>query len=174
MGTFAEGQIRRDELSRVTSPAFSDIRVLNCSDIDGIQDIACTSFDTLWSRQDYGYFLSHPCRFACGIFRPRNENGGRSDNGEFRLVSYLIGLVVSQELDVITVATHPDFRRQGLSELLFEHTIRDPNISKLFLEVGTDNLSAQMLYRKIGFTATGTRLAYYASKKDAYTMSYFK
>ena len=64
--------------------------------------------------------------------------------------------------------THPDFRRQGVAENLLM-TMMDyaqlAKVSKIFLEVRSDNIPAQKLYEKMGFVENGIRKGYYTTRQ---------
>lgn len=78
------------------------------------------------------------------------------------------------EAHITTIGVDPDFRGQGLGELLLL-SMFDGAIARgsnwLTLEVRVTNVSAQTLYRKYGFTVHGTRKRYYSDNgEDALIM----
>ena len=75
--------------------------------------------------------------------------------------------------DVIDVAVHKDFRRQGIGEKLIEKLIeccKNEKISEINLEVRMSNLAAQSLYKKMGFSEVGQRPNYYENRETAILM----
>jgi ribosomal-protein-alanine N-acetyltransferase len=71
---------------------------------------------------------------------------------------------MGDEAHIVTIATHPDWRRRGLSEwLLLEMmaVIRTQAGQAVTLEVRAGNEAAQALYRKLGFDEVGRRKRYY-------------
>ena len=83
----------------------------------------------------------------------------------------------ADEAEIITLATEPEQRRQGIAEQLLRHTVeqlKTEGITLLFLEVRENNEAAIGLYRKHHFTQTATRPAYYGmpdgTRKDALVM----
>jgi ribosomal-protein-alanine N-acetyltransferase len=79
--------------------------------------------------------------------------------------SILLGRVVLDEAEVLTLATDPGHRRQGLaSDLLsrFEAEARARGAAHAFLEVAEDNVAARGLYEGRGYREVGRRSAYYA------------
>jgi ribosomal-protein-alanine N-acetyltransferase len=139
-------------------PPELQVVVIDCRHIEAVRAVAALSFQRSWSPQDFGYFLAHECRLVGGIF-----------DGE-RLVAYFLGLVVQGELDIISVATHPDFRRRGLAEKLLRWACAQGNVQRAFLEVSTANESAIALYRKLGFHPLSVRKGYYDGQVDAQLM----
>ena len=85
----------------------------------------------------------------------------------------VIGYVGSQTVlgwtDMMNVAVHPHFRRQGVGKALVEELIRllkDQGSEQLTLEVRLSNESAKSLYFGLGFTDVGRRKNYYHNPKE--------
>ena len=85
----------------------------------------------------------------------------------------VIGYVGSQssidEADIMNVAVHPDFRRQGIAETLINRLVADlkeRDIHALLLEVRVSNTPAITLYEKLGFSQVGRRKNYYHNPKE--------
>ena len=73
------------------------------------------------------------------------------------------------ETDVMNVAVHPDWRRQGIAENLITHLIQElkkRGSHALMLEVRASNTPAIALYEKLGFQQVGLRKNYYRSPKE--------
>lgn len=79
------------------------------------------------------------------------------------------------EAHISTIAVHPDYRRQGLGELLLLHMLdraADEGSEFVTLEVRVSNRAAQRLYEKYGFQAVGRRQRYYTDDhEDALLMT---
>ncbi len=79
------------------------------------------------------------------------------------------------EAHISTIASHRDWRRRGIGELLLVSMLDravEIGANIVTLEVRVSNLSAQSLYRKYGFEVTGTRKKYYSDNgEDAFIMS---
>ena len=73
------------------------------------------------------------------------------------------------EAHITTIGVDPEYRGEGLGELLFLAMI-DEAIARganwLTLEVRVSNAPAQALYRKYGFTVHGTRKRYYSDNNE--------
>jgi ribosomal-protein-alanine N-acetyltransferase len=84
---------------------------------------------------------------------------------------------MGDEVHIVTVATHPGFRRRGLSErlmLLMIEQCRQADAALVTLEVRAGNNSAQRLYAKLGFIKVGVRRGYYHdNNEDALLMTLF-
>lgn len=73
------------------------------------------------------------------------------------------------EAHITTIAMHPDFRRQGLGELLLVSLIDiayEIGAKWVTLEVRVSNYPAQGLYRKYGFREAGVRHRYYSDNQE--------
>jgi ribosomal-protein-alanine N-acetyltransferase len=94
-----------------------------------------------------------------------------------RLIGYAgLGFVAGPpqaEAEVHTIGVDPDWQGRGLGRLLLAGLLEaaDQVSATVFLEVRTDNETAQALYASTGFVVVGTRKRYYRpSGADAYTM----
>jgi len=83
--------------------------------------------------------------------------------------------LIVDEAHICALAVHPDWRGQGLGELLLVYLIDHAtalNAAVATLEVRTSNLVAQCLYRKYGFEVVGLRKGYYSDNhEDALIMT---
>ncbi len=94
------------------------------------------------------------------------------------VVGFVIGQLASDEAEILSIGTAPDWQRAGLGRMLLEGLIRAAKrgeAKRLFLEVAEDNEAALALYRALGFQETGRRKNYYqrpdGSKTDALTLA---
>ena len=90
------------------------------------------------------------------------------------VVGYIGSQTVLDETDMMNVAVHPDYRRQGIAEaLVLELVSRLKALGSrcLSLEVRVSNEPARMLYEKLGFALMGKRPRYYSNpREDAYIL----
>ena len=85
------------------------------------------------------------------------------------LVGYVGSQTVIDESDVMNIAVHPDYRRQGIGEALLEtlaDALREKGSRGLTLEVRVSNTPAVSLYKKAGFLQVGLRKNYYRNPKE--------
>jgi len=84
-------------------------------------------------------------------------------------VGVLLVWAVADELHVINVATHPDFRRRGVARALLgaelARAARD-RVRLVLLEVRRSNRAAIQLYRTLGFSTLAVRRGYYADNSE--------
>ena len=93
-----------------------------------------------------------------------------------QLVAYSFNYVVVDELHILNVAVHPDFRNMGLGERLMRDCIAHSagnGMKYAILEVRVSNTRARNLYEKMGFKTIHTRRKYYSDTgEDAYVMMF--
>ncbi len=89
----------------------------------------------------------------------------RDDN---RIAGYIGVEKILDEVHIINMAVHPDYRGQGIGKRLMQHVLNDEEV--FFLEVRVSNESAKKIYEKYGFRVINVRKGYYADGEDAYVM----
>jgi ribosomal-protein-alanine N-acetyltransferase len=132
-------------------------------DLDQIMEIERLCFRSPWSRQV----------FAEEFERDFARIKVMRCDADSRVVAFINYWIVHDEIHVLNVATHPEWRRQGLARRLMHHVIRvaQHGQSRLItLEVRRANAGAIALYERIGFKAVGVRPRYYENKEDAIVM----
>lgn len=140
------------------------LRPLSAADVPEVMAIAAVSFPKIWSEKDFYNFLEHTARYAQGAID--------CERGD--LLGYFIGLNVSGDLDIISIATGPNFRRSGIADALIREAQETPKIFRITLEVDVENIPAYALYRKLGFEVAGVRKKYYEQTRDAYLMNWVR
>ena len=87
----------------------------------------------------------------------------------------VVAWFIVDEIHIATIATYPDFRKQGVAEDLLAHVLqfaRDEGAITSFLEVRASNDAALKMYHKFGYVETGHRENYYADNgEDALLMT---
>ena len=86
-----------------------------------------------------------------------------------RVAGYVGSQSVMGESDMMNIAVHPDYRRQGLGEKLVEELVialQAAGNNCLTLEVRVSNAPAVSLYEKTGFSRIGLRKNYYRNPKE--------
>lgn len=83
---------------------------------------------------------------------------------------FVLMRVIADEAEILTLATDPAHRRQGLARKVLsdgENKAAQAGATKLFLEVAEDNVAARALYQAAGFVQVGRRPGYYVPKDGA-------
>ena len=85
------------------------------------------------------------------------------------VAGYIGSQSVLGESDMMNVAVHPAYRRQGIAEALatqLVQALKEMGNHCLTLEVRASNAPAIGLYEKLGFTEVGRRPNYYRNPKE--------
>ena len=86
-----------------------------------------------------------------------------------RVAGYVGSQSVMGESDMMNVAVHPDYRRQGIAEKLclsLVEALSGKGNHSLTLEVRASNAPAKALYEKLGFQQVGLRKNYYRNPRE--------
>ena len=86
-----------------------------------------------------------------------------------RITGFILGRTVSDEAEILKIATNSADRRQGAACCLiseFLKQIKEKGIRKCHLELRSANTPARLLYEKFDFLVTGLRKNYYSEPKD--------
>ena len=135
-----------------------ELGLLSQQNIKAVMAISARAFPKPWNENEFAYFIQHDFGLCWGAFFQN------------QLVGYLLTLLVQGELDIVSIAVSPEFRRAGIAQILIEEAWRDNRVQSAFLEVDAENLSALKLYEKANFQKYGIRRKYYEGKRDAVVM----
>lgn len=86
-----------------------------------------------------------------------------------KVVGYVGSQTVLGETDMMNIAVHPDYRKQGIGTALIVGLIgalEKRGSHSLMLEVRVSNETAISVYRKLGFDEVGRRKNYYRNPKE--------
>ena len=109
-----------------------------------------------WSAAEFADLLANALNFV--LIRPQG---------------ILLGRVVADEAELLTLAVAPEARRMGLARALlaeFAQASSARGAGEAFLEVASDNAPAIALYTGNGWQGAGIRRDYYAPGIDAVVM----
>ncbi len=163
------------------------IRRMEPGDVPIVAAIERLSFPTPWPTSSFLYELSNRARSFYRVLLKAEGCGTTSRQGrwrrwlrgvvdrpeESRVIGYVGFRLQSTEAHISTVAVHPDWRGNGLGELLLLTAIEQAlelGSSVVSLEVRASNRVAQNLYRKYGFRFTSVHRGYYRDGEDAWLM----
>ena len=140
------------------------IRKMTRDDIEQVLAIDRVSFSLPWPERSFRFELTDNPASRCWVA----EMDGK-------LVGMIVAWLIVSEVHVATLATHPDFRRQGIAKKLLAYALRElrnEGAQSSFLEVRASNFAAQEMYRKFGYEESGVRPRYYRDNdEDALLMT---
>ncbi|TAK02492.1 MAG: ribosomal-protein-alanine N-acetyltransferase [Candidatus Manganitrophaceae bacterium] len=130
------------------------------ADVERVLAIEQAAYTSPWTRRMFESELwENPFSFA---YVAREEE-------QRRIVGYVLFWMVYDELHLMNVAVDPAWRKRGIGEELVRFAINTGvgrGIRMATLEVRTSNLTAQSLYRKLGFHQVGVRRSYYREPRE--------
>ena len=140
------------------------IRKMTLEDLEQVIAIDQLSFSLPWPVRSFRFELTDNEASRCWV---ADLDG--------RIVAMLVGWFIVDELHVATIATHPEFRGQGIGKNILLHALqaaKEEGAIKSFLEVRESNEVAQKMYFNFGFVEDGRRTGYYKDNgEDAILMS---
>ena len=140
------------------------IRPMIKADLEQVIAIDQVSFSLPWPQRSFQYELDENFTSRCWVA----EVDGR-------IAAMMVGWLIVDELHVATIATHPEYRGQGIGKRLLVHALhaaRDEGVTRSFLEVREGNAVALSMYHSLGFVEDGRRKEYYKdNNEDAILMT---
>ena len=122
-----------------------------------IAELEKLCFSDPWSERSVASELNNPLAFWLVA----------DDNGQ--VAGYIGSQTVMGETDMMNVAVHPDYRKQGIATALIVglvEELRKLGSHCLTLEVRASNENAIRVYRKLDFQEVGCRKNYYRNPKE--------
>ncbi|MCC6273801.1 MAG: ribosomal protein S18-alanine N-acetyltransferase, partial [Deltaproteobacteria bacterium] len=133
------------------------LRPMTRSDLDAVLDIERRSFEQPYSRE----ILAQELKIKAAHLRVATYRR--------KVIGYIDFWLVHDEMELISVAVHPDFKRCGVGEGLMQEMIRFAHQNEarfIYLDVRRSNEAAQRLYEKFGFEKAGVRRRYYSDNQE--------
>ena len=130
---------------------------MNESHLEDVAELERLSFAEPWSRDALTLLL-------------REGGFGVVACADGHAVAYGGMTHVLDEGSVTNIATHPDYRRQGLGEAVTRRMLAEAQargLSAVFLEVRESNTAARLLYEKLGFHVCGVRKNFYRKPTES-------
>src|SRR5512140_1007119 len=141
------------------------IRKMTVEDVPAVAQIDRLSFSLPWPEHSFHYEVTDNRVARCFV----------AETDDQRVAAMIVSWIIVDEMHIATIATHPDFRRQGIGEQILTEALMDgrqAGARLAFLEVRASNEAAQAMYRKFGFLVTGRRPRYYRDNgEDAILMT---
>lgn len=138
------------------------IRRMVESDIPQLVQLESLCFSDPWSVSAFRYELKNPL------------SDWLVADGQGVVAGYVGSQTVLDGSDMMNIAVSPDFRRQGIAQILIAElikTLSSRGSRSLSLEVRISNEPALALYNKLGFKEVGRRPGYYRNpREDAFIL----
>ncbi len=130
---------------------------LNASDLDNLIELEKMCFAYHWTRDQFLMGLER------GVFKILGMKRGTT------LLGYLAFSLIEDEMEILNLAVHPDYRKGGVATRLLDRAFvicRKNRIARSFLDVKISNTPAIELYKKFGYVQIGVREKYYPDTKE--------
>ncbi len=155
------------------------IAPMRLADLSAVMELEVRCFNSPWSLDVYRRELTRNPRAFYRVVRPADPPA-RPDLPP--LLAYGGCWITGDECHVMTIATHPEWRRRLLGEWLLLDLLAEARLraaAVCTLEVRAGNTAAIRLYEKLGFQEVGRRPSYYpttahAPREDALIMTLFE
>ena len=131
-------------------------KMLQCH-VPQIAELEKLCFNDPWSENSFASELDN--RLSCWLVAIADD----------KVVGYVGSQTVLGETDMMNIAIHPDYRKQGIATELISALIEALNergSHSLILEVRASNEPAKSLYLKMGFDVVGVRKNYYRNPRE--------
>ena len=140
------------------------VRKMALEDVPSVIELDQKSFSLPWPERSFRFELTANSASRCWVA----ERDGN-------IVGMIVVWLIIDEAHVATLATRPEFRRQGIATRLLSHALlqlMEDGARSSFLEVRESNVAAQNMYRKFGYEPSGRRPRYYKdNNEDAILMT---
>ncbi len=138
------------------------IRTMIEADLDPVATIESMANPEPWSRSLLAGELRQPADSTLWLVATDESDGS--------VVGYGGTVIVADDAHILSLAVHPDRRRQGIAGLLLCRLLTgavDRGATAATLEVRAGNRPAIALYSQSGFRKSGRRRGYYQDGSDA-------
>lgn len=146
-----------------------NIRPMQLDDLAQVHNIDCVSFTLPWPESAYRYELVENQSSLLRVAELEQSDGSRL------IVGIVVVWMILDEAHIATIAVHPDYRDNGIATQMMVEVMRVAvHLGALLatLEVRENNIAAQKLYHRFGFSVVGRRPRYYKdNQEDALIMT---
>ncbi|MFM1870321.1 MAG: ribosomal-protein-alanine N-acetyltransferase [Pseudomonadota bacterium] len=140
-------------------------------DLDEVIEVESLSHQSTWTKGNFVDSLN------AGYWAYCLRRLAEDDEDPDELIAYCVLLPSVNELELLNITVHPDYRKKGYAQKILE-IMEDLALSRsmesIFLEVRYGNQPAKNLYQKFGFEQVGLRKDYYplisGGREDAIIM----
>ncbi len=132
------------------------MRPMRFDDLDKIMVIEPTIYSHPWTRGNFSDSLNNG--YSAWVLESKDV----VNTGE--MIGYALIMLVLDEAHLLNLSIVKAHQKQGLGRYLLEQMLqiaKNHRAANVFLEVRPSNLSAIILYEKLGFCEMATRRGYY-------------
>jgi [ribosomal protein S18]-alanine N-acetyltransferase len=145
-----------------TSYAIRPLTVKQIAEVVGL-NARCFKSGENYSKGTFNFLLTQPQTLAYRVVTPTEK-----------MVGFIVVTVGEDRIGhLATIGVSPEHRRRGIAEKMLFHTensLKKRQISMISLEVRVSNITAQSLYRELGYFVTQRKDEYYTNGEDGFMM----
>lgn len=150
-------------IEQAEQPSELQFRKIEARDLDQVLEIELEAFPEPWTRGMFCQEISSPMsHFYVALL-------------DDTLVGYVGFWQVVDEAHITSVTVRKEYRGRGYGRVLTDFIVRSAareGLTRATLEVRVSNITAQNLYKSLGFEKTGMRKNYYKkTNEDAIIMA---
>ncbi len=126
-------------------------------DADALARLHADAYDDPWSARAFDEALRAPSGFGVGLREGRD------------ILAFVLVQIASETADILQIATHPRHQRRGFARALLtalEADLISRGVTRLTLDVASDNIAALGFYEAAGFARDGVRPRYYVAGRE--------
>jgi ribosomal-protein-alanine N-acetyltransferase len=115
-----------------------------------------------YTKHTFSFLLNEPTTLSYRVATPSEE-----------IVGFIFVMTSQGTGHITTIGVAPEHRRRGLAQKMLQHVeeaLRKREVATVSLEVRVSNISAQSLYRGLGYTIVQRLNNYYNNGEDAFLM----
>ena len=130
-----------------------DVRISLCPSANEIMEMDFLCFTSPWNEKDYQEMQ-----------KQHSFNNWLLKISDVCSLGFLVFQSIPPELEILRLAVHPDWRKQGLARFMLTHLekyAKSDKIDSIWLEVHEDNKTAISLYNKLSYKEIGRRKNYF-------------
>ena len=137
---------------------------MTLDDIPAVLELDKLSFALPWPERSFRFEMTENPASRCWVF-----------DVDGKITGMLVAWLLVDEAHIATIATHPEYRRQGIARKLLTYALRymsKEGAVTSFLEVRESNTAARDMYHQFGYEVVGRRKRYYKdTDEDAILMT---
>lgn len=126
-------------------------------------NLRCFKAGENYTKFTFSYLLNEPQTLSYRVVTPTEQ-----------MVAFVFVMTNNDGAGhITTIGVAPEHRRRGLANKLLRHTeeaLRKRTVNTVMLEVRVSNISAQNLYRELGYAIVQRLNSYYNNGEDGFLM----
>ena len=145
------------KMKLTTKPISTSFKKITQKEIETVSLLESESSENPWTKNQLSASVSNPNNLCYALLV------------NSKIVGYIVAMLAVDSADILNVAVHKDFKRNGYGSSLISYLSQElycRNIKSIFLEVRRGNFAAISLYLSLGFEEISIRKNYYSKNSN--------